>query len=289
MGDLDITFRRLLRKLPRPILRLAFPDSWLEPFEPPADPSLDRLRQRTGDNLFWVREGRRTVVVHFEIERDWQSTMPRRLFEYASAAVVETALPVSSIVILLKPGGRPPAGTGVHRIPGVSGDTFVFHYHVVPLWRLDARRMRGQLGLAGAPFCVAMHGADEELVRELVDEVRADTGLSDEERATIMQLLYLVTAAMLGRETARRIFHMESIIQDPNIQELVREWEDKGRVEGRAEEARALLLKVLALRSLPVTPDVRARIDGEPDVARLEAWLEAAVTASAIGDVFRDG
>jgi hypothetical protein len=101
----------------------------------------------------------------------------------------------------------------------------------------------------------------------------------------IMQLMYLVTAAMLGRETARRIFHMESIIQDPNIQELVREWEDKGR----AEEARALLLKVLALRSLPVTPDVRARIDGEPDVARLEAWLEAAVTASAIGDVFRDG
>jgi hypothetical protein len=31
------------------------------------------------------------------------------------------------------------------------------------------------------------------------------------------------------------------------------------------------------------------RIDGEPDVNRLEAWLEAAVTARAIGDVFRDG
>jgi hypothetical protein len=43
---------------------------------------------------------------------------------------------------------------------------------------------------------------------------------------------------------------------------------------------------VLAARSLPVTPDVRARIDGESDVARLEAWHEAAVNASAIGDVF---
>jgi hypothetical protein len=60
-------------------------------------------------------------------------------------------------------------------------------------------------------------------------------------------------------------------------------------VEGRAEEARSLLRKVLELRSLSVSPDVRARIDRETDVARLESWLEAAVTAATIGDVFRDG
>jgi len=106
-------------------------------------------------------------------------------------------------------------------------------------------------------------------------------------------LLYVVSAAILGSETARRIFHVESIMQDPNVQELISEWEDKGLVKGlakgRAVEARLLLHKVLTARSFPVTPDVRARIDGEPDVARLEAWLEAAVTAGAIGDVFRDG
>jgi len=78
---------------------------------------------------------------------------------------------------------------------------------------------------------------------------------------------------------------MESIIQDPNVQELIREWEDKGR----AKQTRLLLYQVLAARALPVTPDVRARIDAEPDVDRLAAWHEAALTASAIGDVFRDG
>ena len=82
---------------------------------------------------------------------------------------------------------------------------------------------------------------------------------------------------------------MESIIQDPNVQELIREWADKGRVEGRAEEARMLLYKVLVARSFLLSADVRARIDREPDVAHLESWLEAAVTAAAIGDVFRDG
>jgi hypothetical protein len=34
---------------------------------------------------------------------------------------------------------------------------------------------------------------------------------------------------------------------------------------------------------------VRARIDAELDGARLEAWLDAALTATTIGDVFHDG
>lgn len=97
---------------------------------------------------------------------------------------------------------------------------------------------------------------------------------------------------------------MESIIQDPNVQELIREWEDKGhakgraegrtegraegRTEGRAAEARLVLHKVLAARSFAVPPDVRARIDGESDLTRLESWIEAAVTAPSLGDLFRD-
>ena len=176
----------------------------------------------------------------------------------------------------------------MHRVPDISGDAFVFRYHVVPLWRLDARRMRAQLGLQGAPFCVAMQGADEGFVRTLAKEVRTDRHLTQRDRESTMQLLYVVSAAILGVETARRIFHVESIIQDPNVQALINEWEDKGRVEGRALEARLLLHKVLAARSFVVTDDVRARIDDELDVARIEAWHEAAVTARAIGDVFRD-
>jgi hypothetical protein len=293
MGETDVTFRRLLRGVPQPLLRLAFPGRRLKPVGPPLDPSLDRARPRTGDNFFRVRDGRKEVAVHVEVEREWRSKIPPRLFDYASSAVVATGLPVWSIVVLLRRGGGPPRGTGVYRIPGIGGDAFVFRYQVVPLWGLDARKMRAQLGLQGAPFCVAMRGSNEEFVRELAGEVRTDPGLSERDRETTMQLLYLVTAAILGAETARRIFHVESIIQDPNVQELVREWEDKGRVEGRvegrAEEARSLVFKVLELRSLPVSPDVRARIDGETDLARLESWLEAAVTAAAIGDVFRDG
>jgi hypothetical protein len=319
MGETDVTFRHLLRGLPRPILRLAFPGRSLDPLGP-LDPSVDRPRQRTADSLFRASDGKVEVGVHVEIERDWRPGIPSRLFDYASAAVTGTRLPVWSIVVLLRPGGRPPVGTGVYRIPGADGDAFVFRYQVVPLWGLDAREMRAQLGLEGAPFCVAMRGADARFVRGLADEVRTDPGLTSRDRQSTLQLLYIVSAAILGSETARRIFHVESIIQDPNVQDLIREWEDRGRaeghvqgraeghvqgraeghvqgraeghvegrVEGRAEEARRLLHKVLVARALPVLPDVRARIDSEPDLARLEAWIEAAVTAASIGDVFRD-
>ena len=297
MGEVDVTFRRLLRGLPRPILQLAFPGRRLEPLGT-VDTSVDRARQLTTDNLFRVRDGATEAAVHVEIERDWRPEIPRRLFEYASSALGATSLAVWSVVVLLRPGGRPPHGTGVYRVPGVSGDAFVFRYQVVPLWQLDARQMRSQLGLEGAPFCAAMRGTDEALVRSLAEEVQTDRSMPPQDRQTTMQLLYMVSAAILGSETARRIFHVESIIQDPNVQELIREWESKGhakgrakgrvegRVEGRAEEARRLLHKVLAARALPVTAEVRARIDGEPDVGRLEAWLESAVNAGAIGDVF---
>jgi hypothetical protein len=309
MGETDISFRHLLRGLPQPILRLAFPRRRLEPVGPPLDPSVDRPRQRTTDSLFRVRDGTTDAAVHVEIERAWRTEIPGRLFDYGSAAVTATRLPVWSVVVLLRPGGRPPRGTGVYRIPGVDGDAFRFRYHVVPLWRLDARRMRSQLGLKGAPFCAAMRGADEAFVQDLADEVRTDRGLTKRDRRSTMQLLYVVSAAILGSDTARRIFHVESIMQDPNVQELINEWKDKGlaeglaeglakgrvkgrvegRVEGRATEARRLLHKVLAARSFRVPRSVRARIDGESNVARLESWLEAAVTARAIRDVFRDG
>ncbi|HET7503745.1 MAG TPA: hypothetical protein VFK02_22145 [Kofleriaceae bacterium] len=102
---------------------------------------------------------------------------------------------------------------------------------------------------------------------------------------------------------------MESILQSPGVQELINEWKAKGRAEayadaysrayssaysraypeGRIEEARRLLHRVLTARSFRVTPEVRARIDHEPDIACVEAWHEAAVTAGAIGEVFRDG
>jgi hypothetical protein len=190
MGDTDVAFRRLVRWSPQPLLQLVFSGHALEPLGS-VDASVDRSRRLTTDNLFRVRDGDRIAAIHVEIEREWRGTIPPRLFDYASAAATETRLPVSSMVLLLERGGKPPLDTGVYRIPDIDGDTFVFRYHVVPLWQLEARSMRSQLGPRGAPFCIAMRGCDEAFVRLLAGDIRADSSMTGDERELTMQLLSL--------------------------------------------------------------------------------------------------
>ena len=90
---------------------------------------------------------------------------------------------------------------------------------------------------------------------------------------------------------------MEWLLEDPEGQRVLRDLRNvdllkayaDGVMRSRVLGARWALHRVLTARSLSVTEDVRAQIDSEPDLARLESWLDAAATASTIGDVFRDG
>ena len=87
---------------------------------------------------------------------------------------------------------------------------------------------------------------------------------------------------------------MESILQSPGVQAFLRHLRaegreggrEEGREQGREEEARSALLRVLARRGFAITDEIRRRVDAERDVAMLEAWHDAAVTASSIADVF---
>ena len=62
------------------------------------------------------------------------------------------------------------------------------------------------------------------------------------------------------------------------------EGEVKGEVKGRAES----LIQVLTRRGFAVDEPLRQRI-GQATVEQLETWLDKAVTANAIADVFQDG
>jgi hypothetical protein len=309
MGEIDISFRHLLRKLPGPILQLAFPGHHVESIGP-LDSSIDRPRTLTADSCLRVHSGGTDAAIHVEIEREWRPAMQRRLFDYASAATTATRLPVSSILLLLRPGGDPPIGTGVYRIPGIIGDTFVFRYHIVPLWQLDAREQHAQLGLVAAPFIVAMRDADDAFLTTLALEVLDAKELPRADSLDLYDLMRNVAAAILGLDAVRRIFDVETITQHPAVLQLKRdqdaeaeargraegeargraEGEARGRAEGeargRAEATRTALYKVLESRSISLTPALGARIEAEHDSARLQSWLDAALKATAIDDVF---
>ena len=61
---------------------------------------------------------------------------------------------------------------------------------------------------------------------------------------------------------------------------------DEGRDEGRAEEAVRAVLTALRVRGLAVSEAERQRILAEKDPARLERWLEKAIVAKSVAEVF---
>ncbi|WP_437280606.1 hypothetical protein WME90_08605 [Sorangium sp. So ce375] len=62
---------------------------------------------------------------------------------------------------------------------------------------------------------------------------------------------------------------------------------DEGRLEGRLDEARAALRRVLAHRQIPLASEDEARIEACVDLATLERWLGQALAASSAQQALR--
>lgn len=71
--------------------------------------------------------------------------------------------------------------------------------------------------------------------------------------------------------------------------QIVEEWRQEGRVEGRVEEKRADVLRALQLRlANPVPADIAAPIEQQPDLEVLSRWFDLALTADSL-ETFRAG
>ena len=58
--------------------------------------------------------------------------------------------------------------------------------------------------------------------------------------------------------------------------------------EGMAEGIREALLRVPGRRGFALSPELQRKLEAEPSVERLERWLDLAVTAQSLADVFGD-
>ena len=67
----------------------------------------------------------------------------------------------------------------------------------------------------------------------------------------------------------------------PFAQQLI----DRGKTEGRTEEAVRAVLTVIRVRGITMPEAARERILAEKDPARLERWLERAAVAPSVAEV----
>jgi hypothetical protein len=120
------------------------------------------------------------------------------------------------------------------------------------------------------------HGPDaERIVRRALDL----TALLPEalRPAQVRAIFNVLSTAMFAR-LKEIAMHPDSFPESPGL----RAWREELEARG---EARALLT-VLATRGIVVDEPSRARILSTADASQLERWLERAVTASSLADVF---
>jgi hypothetical protein len=188
----------------------------------------------------------------------------RRLLREAPEAFVRIAFPHRPMRVL-----GPANDASVDRVRRLTADNLIrvrdgnrtrlLHIEVEPKWR-------------------------PSLPRRLFDYASsAHVTLTAARRDLALQLLFLAAAAMLGAEVARSAFVMDWLADSPGVRQLIREYQDEGRVM----HARAALLRLLRRRKLAPSPEVVAQIEAESDLEQLDAWFDAAITAVSADKIFR--
>lgn len=71
---------------------------------------------------------------------------------------------------------------------------------------------------------------------------------------------------------------------EPWLEQLIQQWEARGEARGEATALR----RILACRGIAVDPSTQTRITACTDTATLESWIDRAVTATTLRDVFTE-
>lgn len=147
-------------------------------------------------------------------------------------------------------------------------------------------------GLAGAAPELAILGAltgavdlEQEAGQRLVLDAIIAANLDEDRLETYTHLILVATP-----EAARADLEvlMTTTFKDEFIERYKAEGRAEGKAEGKAESTAAILLRLLAARGLKVPAPVRDRVLSCTDLSQLDAWVDKAMTASTLADVFPD-
>lgn len=216
-------------------------------------------------------------LVHLEFQSSYDARMGKRLARYNTMLHEKHELPVQTVLVLLRPAADGPAMSGLYQVelPRI-GAYLSFAYGVRRIWHAaSAALLAGPLGtLPLAPLGDAEPAALPAVLRAM------DRRFNDEASAAHATQLRVVTYTLLGLRyppdlVDRMMPGIRSMRDSLTYQAILEE----GRAEGRAEEARELLIELGSSRY--GAPDARTlaalrAINDRERLHRLAARLFAA-------------
>jgi predicted transposase/invertase (TIGR01784 family) len=272
------------------------------------------LRERRSDLLFSVRRlgGARDDRIYLYVLVEHQSApdamMPVRFLEYMMGIWADFAkehgpvlLPLI-VPIVVYHGDRPWTARRLTDCLAMTPEQSVplraqipdFELIVDDLSHLDDAKLRRRALTVRAKVALAAlrdgrRAADDVLAAWFVEiaQLLVDpTGL----RAFELLVRYLASVRddwdVVERRWAKELGPAAEAVMMTTAERWMKEGEARGRAEGKAEGRAESIFAVLRARRLDVAADVRSRVLACRDVAILDRWLEAAVTAASADDIF---
>lgn len=213
-------------------------------------------------------------LVHLEFQSRRDRTLPRRVLGYNVWLNARHNLPVASVAVPLWPRVDGPELTGLFRLDGLDGTAYLsFGYQVFRPWQQPIEPL-----LAGDPLTlplVALAGLSIDDLPSAIGRMRERLAGEPQEVAGLIWTAtnWLLGARLRPEVVARLLSGVEEVMRESSTYQQVLA---EGRVEGRVEGARAVLLQLGARQFGPPDARVRAALDaiGDPEqIAQLSNRL----------------
>ena len=215
------------------------------------------------DALLEVLLHAKSALLHIEFQTYDDPEMEMRLLEYNVLASRQYRhLPVYSYVIYLRKAGRIAESPLVRTFPD-GEEIHRFFYRVIKLWEIPAEAVLQTGWLGVLPLVTLTDGGKQpEVVKEMIDRL-----------ASAQEYDLLAISEVIGGlafrnspelEWFKRRFSMfQDILRDsPIYQEIIEQGLEKGREEGRIQEQREMLMRLVQLRFPELFALAKQQADG---------------------------
>ncbi len=237
------------------------------------------------------------VLVHIEIESDWNRAFAERMYEYHSMLWLLYRAPVVPIVVYLR-GGREGLTEEEYRLSHPVKEYMHFSYYSIRLAKRDA----GEYLMKGTPLAAALAALmDRRKVREplilrasMLKQVEESEG-NDAQKFLLLHVIdsyFTLTAGqkknfsnLLLNKEYREVRKMVVTWADEIAEKARAEGLEKGRQTGLISGKREAVLKLLTTKFGPLPEHATLRLHAMESLDDLDACLDRVLTAKSLEEM----
>lgn len=230
-------------------------------------------------------------LLHVELQASRDDSLVRRTLVYNVLLDYRHRLPVASVIVLLRPEADGPELNGLLQRGLREGSAHLdFRYQLVRVWQLQV-----DVVLTGSPGTlplVPLCAVSEDALPAAI--ARMDRRLSAEVTPAEAGQLWTATRVLMGlrfsEEKASMLLQgVRHMRESVTYQAIVAEGEAKGRAEGKAAEARHLLLRLGRKRLGAIDAKTKAAIEEISSIAQLEDLSERVLDVASWQELLAPG